>query len=577
MTRSARPVLAVLLAGVMALAGGSAASAAPGDLDAGFGTGGVFTAPFLTTFPGAEDSQTTAVDSQGRVYLSATQEPVVNGGPLRHVNVVRLTSAGVPDASFGTGGTAVLPTSGDIRNAGIVVDALDRPIILTNNGENTAAWKIGLTRLTTAGIPDVSFDTDGVAESGLPGSSASFYGTLPAGIALDKDGGILVTGTFLYCTPGCAKPGGFVARFTAAGALDATFGTGGWTGVGGTSTEMAAIKALPGGGAVAAGYDYATWIVARLTAGGGLDPTFNGTGQATSSLGKASLDLVSSYGVDVDPQNRPLVVGQFTPQSGSAGFAVARWTAAGAPDASFGTGTPAPGTVLVPGVSGRANDVAAGCADGTVLVAGSAGRPSGMTNRMTLVRLTTAGALDPAFGAGGVASMTAGDNNTTQDLVATTAGAYVAGFRRLNDGMTVTDYPTLARFEACGAATVTPPVVTPPVETPVTIGGTPTPKPTPALKVSDVVAFPSAKACVSRRLFQIRLRVPASANVVSADVRVNGKSAGVRKGKRLRSTVDLRNLPKGRFSVQIVLRLKSGKTLKATRRYRTCVPKRRAR
>jgi hypothetical protein len=122
---------------------------------------------------------------------------------------------------------------------------------------------------------------------------------------------------------------------------------------------------------------------------------------------------------------------------------------------------------------------------------------------------------------------------------------------------------------------VTPPVATPPVVTPPVT--TPVVKPTPALKVSDVVAFPSTKACVSRRRFQIRLRVPASANVVSADVRVNGKSAGVRKGKRLRSTVDLRNLPKGRFSVQIVLKLKSGKTLKATRRYRTCAPKRRSR
>ncbi len=90
------------------------------------------------------------------------------------------------------------------------------------------------------------------------------------------------------------------------------------------------------------------------------------------------------------------------------------------------------------------------------------------------------------------------------------------------------------------------------------------------------MTFPSTKACVSRRLFKIRLRVPKSANVVQADVRVNGKRVAVRRGDRLRSTVDLRSLPKGRFSVQIVLKLKNGKTVNGTRRYRTCVPKSKA-
>ena len=109
---------------------------------------------------------------------------------------------------------------------------------------------------------------------------------------------------------------------------------------------------------------------------------------------------------------------------------------------------------------------------------------------------------------------------------------------------------------------------------PVTAAAT---KPAPALSVSDLVVFPGTRACVSRRSFRIRLRVPAGANVVSAEVRVNGKRVAVRKGARLRSVVDLRNLPKGRFAVKISLKLQSGKALSDTRRYRTCTPKRRGR
>ncbi len=91
----------------LAIAGAPAAVAAPGDLDASFATAGVFTAPFMTTFPGAEDSHTVAVDSQGRVYLSATQEAQLGGGVglTRKINVVRLSPLGVPDAGFGMSGT----------------------------------------------------------------------------------------------------------------------------------------------------------------------------------------------------------------------------------------------------------------------------------------------------------------------------------------------------------------------------------------------------------------------------------------------------------------------------------------
>lgn len=110
---------------------------------------------------------------------------------------------------------------------------------------------------------------------------------------------------------------------------------------------------------------------------------------------------------------------------------------------------------------------------------------------------------------------------------------------------------------------------------PVAPVGVPTPASRPALKVSSIAQLPPTKACVSRRRFSIRLRVPRDAGVREAIVRVNGKRVAARTGARLRSTVDLRSLPKGRFAVEVTLRLTDGTSVKETRRYRTCAAKRR--
>jgi hypothetical protein len=48
----------------------------------------------------------------------------------------------------------------------------------------------------------------------------------------------------------------------------------------------------------------------------------------------------------------------------------------------------------------------------------------------------------------------------------------------------------------------------------------------------------------------------------------------VLKGKRLTAPVDLRGLPKGRFTVKIVAVTSAGQKLSSSRRYRTCAPKR---
>lgn len=133
-------------------------------------------------------------------------------------------------------------------------------------------------------------------------------------------------------------------------------------------------------------------------------------------------------------------------------------------------------------------------------------------------------------------------------------------------------------FEIFGRRERAPATVVAPTSTaPATAPGQPAaPKPAAALKPSDVIRLRSARRCVSRRAFRIRLRQPSGVTLVRATVSVNGKRVRVLRGRRLTAPVVLRGLPKGRFTVRIVVTTSTGKRLTAQRRYRTCARKRAA-
>jgi hypothetical protein len=92
----------------------------------------------------------------------------------------------------------------------------------------------------------------------------------------------------------------------------------------------------------------------------------------------------------------------------------------------------------------------------------------------------------------------------------------------------------------------------------------------PAIKPSSVFTLPSSKKCVSRRSFRIRIRQPKGVKLISATVTVNNKRVKTLKGKRITAGVDLRGLPKGRFTVTVSAKTADGRTVKETRKYRTC-------
>jgi hypothetical protein len=100
-------------------------------------------------------------------------------------------------------------------------------------------------------------------------------------------------------------------------------------------------------------------------------------------------------------------------------------------------------------------------------------------------------------------------------------------------------------------------------------------------KPAGVIGLPSNKRCVSRRKFRIRIRQPGGIQIQTALVFVNGKKVRVltRKvfqRKRKVAGVNLRGLPRGTFKVRIVVLTSEGKTLRGTRKYRTCTKKRKS-
>ncbi len=114
------------------------------------------------------------------------------------------------------------------------------------------------------------------------------------------------------------------------------------------------------------------------------------------------------------------------------------------------------------------------------------------------------------------------------------------------------------------------PVVIPP---PAIVATVPPPATKPPAPQTAALGLPAAKRCASRRSFRITLKAPKGQKAKTIVVLVNNKKVKTVTGKKVTAPVDLRGLPKGKFTVKITMTTVSGKTLTQTRTYKTCVPK----
>jgi hypothetical protein len=91
------------------------------------------------------------------------------------------------------------------------------------------------------------------------------------------------------------------------------------------------------------------------------------------------------------------------------------------------------------------------------------------------------------------------------------------------------------------------------------------------------LSLPSAKRCLSARLFKIHLLEPKYDPFKTVLVTIAGhRIATVRRGKYVVATIDLKGLPRGAFTVKIRAMTVLGHHLSGSRTYHTCAAKPRA-
>jgi uncharacterized delta-60 repeat protein len=297
--------------------------------------------------------------------------------------------------------------------------------------------------LLSAAAYDPTFNGTGKQMLDFPGGSVT--GTA---VAVQPDNKIIVAGTFQ--PTGSTGAGSFaVARFNADGSLDTAFGSGGRVtldfGLPGSNQQASAValqadgKIVVGGSAATGGMGGEDFAVARLTAAGALDGSFGSGGKQTIDLG--SDDFLT--GLAVQPRDQKIVVAGYGKQGSGASFEAARLGTDGSLDASFGS---AGKEVVAVGAVGMANAVALQ-PDGKVVLAGSTG-PSGGPADFAAVRLNANGTLDTSFGSGGTQTLNLGGDDQASAVALQGDGRIVlAGFS------TVTGIPSIAaaRLNADGS------------------------------------------------------------------------------------------------------------------------------
>jgi uncharacterized delta-60 repeat protein len=342
-----RPPAFVVWVSVVAVAGiaASTAAAAPGDLDATFGTGGTVKTAFLDVAQaGSMVIQSTdgKIVAEGNTYSTTTSDP---GG----IAIARYNTDGTLDSGFGTGGKVVLHGSGASYDASgrLAAQGDGKLFYAACPPDPTYGDDLTATRLNTNGSVDTSYGTNGTASAGnvygLTGDSD--YCTVMAATVAPSDGKLLV-----LWRPVPERAGLYVTRFNSDGTLDTGFATGGTariTFVDANSNMRATYysdMALQGDGKIVVatmvlGLNYGDTIslgLARLNANGTLDSGFGSAGKVMSTF------AASVYGIAVAMAGDQILVGGGIWDQSRAGgtddCALWRYNSDGSIDTTFGTG-----------------------------------------------------------------------------------------------------------------------------------------------------------------------------------------------------------------------------------------------
>ena len=339
-------------------------------------------------------------------------------------------AGGTLDPAFGHGGQLQIDFNDSTDIAYAVALQPDGKLVLagttyTNNDYSKEDFAVS--RHNPDGTPDPTFGNNGRVTTDFPGLAA-----VASSVVIQPDGKLLVAGGAF---PNFTFLGDFVlVRYTATGALDPSFGNGGIvvTSFPGQGSYANDVALQPDGRIVAAGTDFVNFsteessntdfAIARYTSSGALDTSFGNGGGVVTDFAGFNDDV---FAIVVQPDGKLVAAGSAKDAATYYDFAVARYLANGALDASFGSGGKLR-TDFGTGAFDRAR-VARLQPDGKIVAAGFAASSDLLFQPFALVRYTASGALDTSFSGDGKLEIDFGSfNQTAYDLLIQPDGKLVA-------------------------------------------------------------------------------------------------------------------------------------------------------
>lgn len=360
--------------------------AQPGTLDASFGTGGIVTTNINGHF---DEAFGIALQPDGKILAAG----YAHNGSDEDFAVVRYLPNGTPDNSFGTNGHVVVPIGNGSDEAMAVLVQPDGKIVLAGYAySGTTNSDYAVLRLLANGTIDSSFGTNGMVMTDFSyGPDYAFTA------ALQADGKILVAGAASDAPNGNVG----IVRYNTNGTLDNTF-----NGTGIVSTDMTgdydmgySMQVQTDGKIVVAGYahlnNHYVFSVARYLTNGTLDNTFGTNGYTLTPVGTQE-DIGIEMAIQADGK---IVVGGYSWDATMSGtdFALVRYTAAGVPDNTFGTG----GKVVVPTTNSDYARAVTIQPDGKIVLSGQIATTASDMDFQTM-RFLPNGTLDNTFNGNGV-------------------------------------------------------------------------------------------------------------------------------------------------------------------------------
>ena len=390
---------------------------AAGALDSTFGVDGIVTGT-LPSSAFAGNSTAMAIQSDGKIVVANNIPYGSLGDPSDTIELERFHTNGTVDTTFGTNGFASIPRPFVIANQLVV---LGNGQILVGGDASTGPGPINAntilafaaTRFNANGTLDTTFGTKGLT------TTAPSLGVYACdSMVVFPNGEILLGGE--------GAGGAFgLARYTANGVLDTSFGANGVAVLSAVATGYVSAMALqPDGSIVVVGDGSPGYslTVARFTASGTLDTSFN---NGEGYLQEPDLGGGTGIGVLLQPDGDIVVGGD---ESGDT--MVLRYTPSGALDTTFATG----GILDIVGsanTGGPANDLVAQ-SDGKILIVGYTGAgasPDGLDS-LSVARITADGQLDPTFGTNGTTTtdISGNENQAYEGALEPNGELVVAGF-----------------------------------------------------------------------------------------------------------------------------------------------------